>query len=112
EVTADAEEQWWFAIVCPPGTTDCGRGEAHHAVTAPIWIAGGAPAAPTQPNPADPPVAEQAAGAPVAESALGAPAGSRLPATGGRGGPWVAAPLGVAALAAAALGRRSRASLG
>lgn len=39
EATAhETEERWWFAVVCPPGTADCGTGESYSAVTAPIWL--------------------------------------------------------------------------
>jgi hypothetical protein len=93
-----AGEAWWFVVVCPPGTTDCGTGEAYSAVTAPIWFtqAGGLPAAAT-PGAAG----TTTAGAPTA--ATPGRAGGSLPTTGWALGwaPWV--------LAAAALGL-SRAS--
>jgi hypothetical protein len=96
-VTAPAAgEGWWFAVVCPPGTTDCGTGEAYSAVTAPIWAqAASGPASPGVPSVPDVDVATTAS-----------PATGRLPATGGQTGlGWVAA-LGLAALGTWRLRRR------
>jgi hypothetical protein len=38
-VTApDRGEDWWFAVVCPPGTEDCGTGRSYTVVTSAIWV--------------------------------------------------------------------------
>ena len=83
--------QWWFAVACPAGTTDCGIGEAYDVVTAPIWLTAASPAV-------APPAPEGAAtaGARAPETggmAPAAPVGDlvTLPVTGGSGMvPWVA----------------------
>jgi hypothetical protein len=93
----DEGEDWWFAVICPPGTADCGVGEAYSAVTAPIWAqAASAPAL----------------AIPLAPPAEGSETGSaRLPATGGEAAVWPAAMLLSAALVAAAARRRFGAPL-
>ncbi|MGH9273711.1 MAG: hypothetical protein ACRDZU_03600 [Acidimicrobiales bacterium] len=89
-------EDWWFAVVCPPGTTDCGIGEDYSAVTAPIWAQGASPATPAAPSaPTEPEVGGRGTG--------------RLPATGSPAGAWPAAAALGAALVTVALRRRLRA---
>lgn len=91
-------EDWWFAVICPPGTTDCGTGEAYSAVTAPIWAQAASSVTPATP----------AAPAALPPGAAGTGTG-RLPATGGTTSAWPAAAL-VVALLAAALRRRTTAA--
>lgn len=85
-------EDWWFVVVCPPGTTDCGVGQDYSAVTAPIWFtqAGGIPVSATTAG----------AGAPPTAEAARAGRGPSLPATGGAAGwlPWAAAAAGLVLL--------------
>ncbi len=83
-------EDWWFAVVCPAGTQDCGTGEAYDVVTAPIWFRAASEIAP---EPAS------VAGAPAAR-------GGQLPATGGTAAPAAAAALLLGWLARQAVARR------
>ena len=83
-----AEESWWFVVVCPARTADCGTGESYSAVTAPIW----ASATPDAPTPDAP------------EAVPAAPAGPRLPATG----QGEMAGVGAVLLALALVARRAR----
>ncbi len=94
-ITAPSQgEDWWFAVVCPPGTLDCGTGEAYDVVTAPIWFRAG-----TGPSPAD------AVPARPAPDAGGAGArGGPLPATGA---PTTRIAAAAGALALAVLVRRA-----
>lgn len=89
-------EDWWFVVVCPPGTADCGAGEEYSAVTAPIWFtqAGGLPT-PAVATPA--PVTSGDAGVAVPGGATGT-RGATLPATGWAAGwlPWALAASAVA----------------
>jgi hypothetical protein len=104
-----AGEDWWFVVVCPPGTTDCGTGTAYSAVTAPIWFtqAGGVPAPAAAPTGAVGGVAAPAA--PVGRGGTGA----SLPATGWALGwaPWAlaGAALAVRGAMASRAGHRYRA---
>src|SRR5690606_23625960 len=93
-VTGPAEgEAWWFAVLCPPGTTDRGTGETYHAVTAPIWLAAG-------------PGELDAAGPTAVEPLSGdAQRSGRLPATGGSGSIAIGVVAALAALALAVLRR-------
>ena len=96
-----AGEAWWFAVVCPPGTLDCGVGETYSAVTAPVWVRGSAPAA------ADRLLAASAStdAAPAGAGAMGA--ARSLPATGGTVQPLAALVVAAAWLALVALRRAS-----
>jgi hypothetical protein len=89
--TPAAGEDWWFAVACPPGTADCGTGEAYDVVTAPIWLRAPSDAAP----------------APDERARDAGPGGLQLPATGGVPplGPWAGAVL-LAVLARRGLARR------
>ncbi len=86
-------EAWWFAVVCPPGTDDCGVGEAYSVVTAPIWAQ-----AASATTPATPP-------APPSPAEAGGTGGARLPATGTETPAWPLAAL-LAALLSRAAARR------
>ena len=95
----DAGEDWWFVVVCPPGTADCGRGESYGVVTAPIWLA----AATSTPATPAAPTATGAAVTPVPAASAGH---ATIPTTGGQQGwlPW-------ALLALALVGYRAAVSM-
>jgi hypothetical protein len=99
EVAApDAGGRWWFAVVCPPGTQDCGVGEAYSAVTAPIWLTAASATAPV-------PAAPRSPAAPATPSA--GRGTERLPATGGASGAGWPAAIVLGALVLAAVRRRT-----
>jgi hypothetical protein len=97
-----AGETWWFVVVCPPGTADCGTSEEYSAVTAPIWLtqAGGLPAAST--------AAAPAGGAASTGGGPRSPGDGSLPATGWALGwlPWALAGIALAAGRTVRSGRR------
>jgi hypothetical protein len=103
-------EHWWFAVVCPPATTDCGSGERYSAVTAPIWLR-------SADGPSDPVVSDltNAAGVltpdapvePAIVAAIRSRAVATLPATGASSSHGLAALLLVAAAVGLTLRRRT-----
>ena len=105
-----AGEQWWFVVVCPPGTTDCGTGEAYSAVTAPIWLTAG-PAPSPSPEASAPPTTTAGGGAPATTEGTGR-GGGTLAATGTPTTwlPWLLAALALATRARNPVRIRSRAS--